>query len=479
MENPDRRNFCGRLLGLGALIAARAWAGAPPQAAAECRIALSQRRQTLEGFGASGAFHQAGLLQRYPADERARMLDLLFSAERGAGLSWVRNLIGDGGAWGSQRNGPTPSIEPRAGDWNWAGDDDQIWLMRAAARRGVTRFFSSAWSPPAWMKTNQNVVGGELRRDAYAAYAEYLARYVEGYRRRHRLTIAAVSPQNEPDVNVHYSSCHWSGEQYREFVRDYLRPAFQRARTPARLVLGESSTWSEAVVRPTLADPQAAPRVDVVAAHAYAGNNHAPKIPLAERTGRFELALKLGKPVWQTEVSAFNANDPTIADGLYWAKLIHYHLAEDQVSAWFYWWLASPAPNREALMLLDPASGGWLANKRLFTLGQYSRFLRPGAVRLESERNPAPGVHTSAWQLAGGSGYAVVAINENPAPARLRFRLQATAGGPGAGGRLAAWRTSAFEELRPLAADQAGALQPGGWLSELWPMSVTTFVYHA
>lgn len=473
----NRREFCGRLAGAGALLAAGAWAAAPENAAGECRIRSGAPRQTLAGFGASGAFHQARILQNYPPGERRRMLDLLFSPQLGAGLSWVRNLVGDGGAWGQKFNGPTPSIEPRAGVWNWQGDDDQIWLMRAAARRGCTRFFSTAWSPPAWMKTSANVVGGELRRDCYAAYAEYLARYVLGYARHHQLAIAAISPQNEPDVKVHYSSCHWTARQYLSFVRDYLKPAFARAGVGAWLVLGEHSTWSEAICRPTLADPAARAAVAIVAAHAYAGNNHAPAIPLAERTGRFDRALRLGKPVWQTEVSAFNANDPTIADGLYWAKLIHYHLAEDQVSAWFYWWLASPAPNREALILLDPASGGWLANKRLFTLGQYSRFLRPGAVRLAAERNPSPGVFTSAWQLpvagaAANSPLAVVAINENAVPTRIRFRLSPSASGP-----VAAWRTSMMEELKPVAPAEAAELLPDGWRSELAPASVTTFVF--
>ncbi len=472
----DRRKFCRRLLGITTAFAAGAWADvASPQAAAECRIQLAEPCQRIDGFGASGAFRQAGILRRYPPHERARMLDLLFSPTQGAGLSWVRNLIGDGGAWGSRRNGPTPSIEPSAGAWNWQGDDDQIWLMRAAARRGCTRFFSSAWSPPAWMKTNQNVIGGELRRDAYAAYAKYLARYVEGYRRHHGLVIAALSPQNEPDVHVHYSSCHWTAEQYHTFMRDALQPTFQRARIQTRLVLGEHSTWSEAVVRPTLEDATTAAGVDVVASHAYAGNNHAPKIPLTDRTGRFALALRLSKPVWQTEVSAFNANDPSMADGLYWAKLVHYHLAEDQVSGWFYWWLASPGLNREALILLDPASGGWLANKRLFTLGQYSRFLQPGAIRLAATRNPAPGVLTSAWRMAGANGrLAVVAINENPAPVRLRFRLLPKASA--ATGAIAAWRTSFMEEIQPLPPVEAAQKNTEGWMAELRPISITTFV---
>ena len=75
--------------------------------------------------------------------------------KKGIGLSIVRNIIGDGGDWGEAIDGPTPSIQPEEGVWNWSGDEDQIPLMKAAAQRGCTRFVSTAWSPPAWMKTKQ------------------------------------------------------------------------------------------------------------------------------------------------------------------------------------------------------------------------------------------------------------------------------------------------------------------------------------
>jgi len=64
---------------------------------------------------------------------RKKILDLLFSPAEGIGLSMVRNIVGDGGAWGTPLNGPTPSIEPKEGVWNWTGDEEQIWLMQEAA----------------------------------------------------------------------------------------------------------------------------------------------------------------------------------------------------------------------------------------------------------------------------------------------------------------------------------------------------------
>ncbi len=440
-----RRDFC-KVASLGAaalalparLLRAQAADGAPAAAPARARIEAARAAQEIAGFGASGAFHMADLLQHFAAAERARVLDALFATSgNGAGLSMVRNII----PAGDRR---APGIEPAAGQWNWSGDAGQIWLMREAAQRGCTRFVSTAWTPPAWMKSNANIVGGRLRRERYEDYAEYLARYVFEYRARHGLEIYAVSPQNEPDVTVQYASCYWTGEEYRDFVKTALGPVWRRRRVPAQVILGEPSTWTEAPVVPALGDAEARDAIGIVAAHAYFGDNAVPAVRLTDRIGPFPAARAAGKPIWQTEVSAFNGNDAGIADALYWAKLLHFHLAEDQVSGWFYWWLVSPRDNREALVQLDPASQTWMPNRRLFALGQYSRFVRPGAHRVAADAIPAPGVFVSAYR--DGEALAIVAINDNAQPVAAEFTIADLQ--PAA---VAAYRTSAFEELRPLA----------------------------
>ena len=204
-------------------------AGGSPARVPTCTVNWNEERQVIQGFGGSGAFHQAANLMTFSEREQEIILDLLFSQERGIGLSIVRNIIGDGGDWGEEIDGPTPTIEPEEGVWNWSGDEDQIWLMKEAERRGCTRFVSTVWSPPAWMKTNNSVIkGGELRPDKYQAFAEYLANYVRGYKEHHGLEIYAISPANEPDLTTSYSSCRWTGEQLRDFIKNHLTPTLQR-----------------------------------------------------------------------------------------------------------------------------------------------------------------------------------------------------------------------------------------------------------
>ena len=133
-------------------------------------IAWNDTRQTVDGFGICEAFHQARHIMEYPKPARTEILELLFSTKKGAGVSILRNIVGDGGHWGNATDGPTPTIEPAEGVWNWTGDEDQIWLMKQAKDYGCTSFLSTVWSPPAWMKTTNAVGGGgSLRADAREA----------------------------------------------------------------------------------------------------------------------------------------------------------------------------------------------------------------------------------------------------------------------------------------------------------------------
>ena len=399
-------------------------------------------QQEIQGFGVSAAFHQAHNLMSYPRADVSRVLDLLFSQTTGAGLSIVRNIVGDGGSWGEATDGPTPTIEPREGVWKWTGDEDQIWFMNEAKSRGCTRFISTVWSPPAWMKTNGDVAGGgALRKDKYQAFADYLSAYTRGYKKHHGIELYAISPANEPDFTAPYSSCRWTGEELRDFLKIYLRPTIKRNSVPVRVMIAEQSNWGEEYAIPALEDPVAVDAVDIVTAHAYAKSDE----PLSKRTGKLEQALRLGKPIWQTEVCSGEANETGIADALFWAKLVHLHLAENQVNAWCYWWAVSCYDNRSALIHMDLTNRRLVVAKRLFAIGNFSRFIRPGHLRIHVEPNPAPGIYISAYRNPTCREVCVVAINENAsADQRVDIDLGEFAGA------AVPYRTSSTEDLARL-----------------------------
>ena len=423
-----------------------------------CTVDWEDERQVIEGFGGSGAFHQAANLMTFPARDQELILDLLFSQEKGVGLSIVRNIIGDGGDWGEKIDGPTPSIEPEEGVWNWSGDEDQIWLMQEARRRGCTRFISTAWSPPAWMKTNNSVInGGKLRPDKYQAFAEYLAKYVKGYKEHHGLDLYAISPTNEPDLTTSYSSCRWTGEELRDFIKNNLTPTLKREGVTVKVIIPEGMNFGEDYALATLYDEEARQGVDIIGTHAY-----------DFKAQPFPVAKSLNKSIWQTEVSNIGFNDGSIDDGLKYAKLLHDHLTITEVNAWLFWWLAAYKPG-EALIHIDPTLKTFTTFKRLYTIGNYSRFVRPGYVRLNTEASPGADLSVTAFKDETSGQFALVAINSGEHEQRIKFalkhfpQLQA----------VIPYRTSGTEDLAKLA---PVPVAQGEFTAVLKAKSVTTFI---
>ena len=444
--------FAILLVGVGACIAQE-------KEEAIVHINWATQHQEIDGFGLSGAFRQAENLMAFPEPQRATILDLLFSQTDGAGFSIVRNLVGDSGTWGNDIDGPLPSIRPiEESDYIWTGDEGQIWLMREAAQRGTTRFVSTVWSPPAWMKDNNSVIdGGHLLPEYYQAYAEYLATYCNGYAEHHGINIYAISLANEPDFSASYSSAQWSSSTFAEFVSSYLAPTFDAMDVQCKVIIGETTKWQENIARSALRDPVAGERIDIVAAHAYGGGIR-----------DFPLAHEMGKHIWQTEVSDFHATDPTMKSGLRWAKMLHGHMVIAQTNAWFYWWGMTYKDDEEALINMKLDEQTYLVNKRLWTLGNYARFVRPGWYRIEATPRPVSGVYVSAYNDPVTGKFAVVIINDNDedTPIDLVFDDFYAA-------ELTPYRTSGTEDLAQLAPIQVGE---EATIITLAPESVTTLI---
>ncbi len=389
-------------------------------------VDYTKTHQEIDGFGVHGAFHQARNLRRYPEADRQRVLDVLFSTEGdGAGFSVIRNIIGDSGVWGNEKDGPIPSIEPQRGEVNMEGDEDQLWFMREAQKRGCQRFVSTAWSPPAWMKTTGEVAnGGSLKAACYADFAEYLARYVKIYREHHGIDIYAVSPANEPDLKIHYSSCVWSGDQLCDFYKNYLGPVFAREKVPAKTFGPELIKFGNASLKryeALLLDPDAMAALDILAIHGYEDSVIEPIDP----------AYSHGKKVWMSEVCGIGPEDrkeldPSIEDGLAVAKKVHEYLTVAGASAFLYFWGMTLYPNNSALIHMNLDDLTTTICKRAYTIGHFSRFVRPGSVRVEAACDAPDGVFASAYRGADGEAVVVV-INTGCNDANLSLAFEGAA----------------------------------------------------
>jgi glucuronoarabinoxylan endo-1,4-beta-xylanase len=418
-----RRKFVQTISGAAALASARPFTVLAQTTHPLVEIQPRFGHQMMDGFGICEAFHMARNVQQFPDKDRAAILNLLFQPNGGMGFSILRNIIGDGGPNQTTQNGSTESIEPTEGVWNWTGDEDQIWMMNEAKARGCSRFLSCVWSPPAWMKENKSATnGGILSPGKYQAFADYIAEYVLQYKAKYNLDIYAISPANEPGWVARWASTEWPGSSMTKFLHENLIPTFAAKNVKAEIVIDEHNNWTDKGINAILSDPVCDKAINIVAAHAYASTTQE-FMPLSSRTGIFQTAIDKNKRIWETEVSADDKADTSMLDGVYWARVVHTHLVEDHVSAWFYWWGAAISKTRGSLISLDMDKKSYQLSKRLFTIGQYARFIRPGSQRVNATQTPVPNMVVSAYTDPTKKKIIMVIVNDDTQNHDIDFKV--------------------------------------------------------
>jgi glucosylceramidase len=132
------------------------------------------------------------------------------------------------------------------------------------------KLLATPWSPPAWMKTNDNPSGGSLLPKYYGVYAQYFVKYVQAMR-ANGINIAAIAPQNEPLNANNNPACVMQDTAEDVFVR-LLGPAFRAAGITTRIIVYDHNCDQPGYPEYILADPAAAQYVDGSAFHLYAGS---------------------------------------------------------------------------------------------------------------------------------------------------------------------------------------------------------------
>jgi glucuronoarabinoxylan endo-1,4-beta-xylanase len=416
--------------------------------------------QTIDGFGVSEAFHQSNNIARLGETKKKEIYDLLFSTSKGAGFSIFRSILGDGGTWGNADDGPNKTMEPSENVWDWTeSNDDQIDMYRTVRDEyGVNKLLYTVWSPPAWMKSNGSTSRGTIKADKYQAYATYLAEHIKNYKSKFGIDITHIGISNEPNLETNYSSCTWSGSQFKTFMSGYLVPTFDKEGITAKVIMGEPMSCTESFAIDSLNDATAVKRTDIVGCHNYGSTYQA-----------FPTTKLKGKGIWMTEVSDMNGNDITINDGLKWAKEVHDFMTVTQGNAWCYWWGACfKTHNGEGLIQMDLNSKTYKVAKRLYTIGQYARFIRPGWQRFSATANPVSGVYVTAYKDPATGEFAVVAINNGSSSQSVTFNLKGFSASS-----VTPYTTSASQNL---AAGSNIAVSGSSFTGNLPAGSITTFV---
>ncbi len=374
--------------------------------------------QTIVGLGSSFEHSTCYNLSLLPPDQREHVLESLVHPTNGIGLSLVRLCIGTpdftASPWYSYDDLPPGQTDPELKQFSIARDRDYVLPMIKAAQRinPDLRFFASPWSPPAWMKTTGRLGGGAIDRRHFKALAEYFVRFLEAYREE-GIPIHAITLQNEPGYAPDtYPTCLWSAEEQRDFIRDHLGPLLAARHLDTRIWCYDHNFDNLKFPSTILQDPAAARFVDGTAFHHYVGQPDAmTKL----------LAAFPDKHVYFTEGSVFQTKGA--------AQLVSYlRNGARCYNAWVTFIDQDRKPNPGP----HPCSltGVVLDRQRLrpeyrfdyYMHGQFTKFIRPGAIRLESSQ-PANAPANVVFRTPDGS-VVLVAVNPDAQPRRLNVSWQ-------------------------------------------------------
>ncbi|HEY3756478.1 MAG TPA: hypothetical protein VGL42_10050 [Opitutaceae bacterium] len=338
-----------------------------PPPPTSCSVNLGTTHQTIDGFGAGAVFLDAGL----DPLSSSQMDSLFGTGANQIGLTLIRLRVSPLGA----------------SDWGTAATDGQMAVSRGA------RILATPWTPPAAFKSNDNIVAGSLLPSEYGAYASYLNSFTS-FMASNGAPVSVISIQNEPDANVTYESCSWTAAQFDTFFSTVGGTIIQPTMMP------ESESYNQAFSNQTLNDPSAAVNVKYIGGHLYGGSIQ-----------DYPLAHNEGKPTWMTE---YLINDQTITTAVQTGEQISDCLTTGNMSAYIWWKTIGDANG------LLSASG--VPQPRAYVMAQFSRFVRPGDLRIDVSQNSSP-LGISAFTSAQRGEVSIVAVNNTAGAVNQVFNL--------------------------------------------------------
>lgn len=426
--------------------------------------------QTIENFGASGAWYSEVIGKYWPDEKKERMAELLFSTAfdsagnpLGIGLSAWRFNIGGGTAEQGDSSG-IRNAQRRVecfllpdGTYDWSKQQGYLWFTKKAAAYGVKDLIAFSNTPPVQFTKNglgfktEKDYRANLREDRYGAFADFLATVLKRFEAE-GLRFRYVSPVNEPqwDWSGKFGQMNQEGSPWRNEeifrIAASLDSALAAKKLSTKILLPESGNLTSLYEGNGHAAAQmqnfysrqsrlfvgGLKRLHPVAAgHSYFTDVGDTAI-VNVRKRLADTAAKYGVRYWQSEYSMLgngykdgaSGRIPAMDCALFLAKIIHFDLTVGNATAWQFWNAWEPgradADTRYFVLALrpgaSPAEGDFAVTKNLWAMGHFSRFVRPGMQRIAVERSDDLSAIAAAKDLmlsayADQKTVVVVAIN--------------------------------------------------------------------
>ncbi|GGM96317.1 glucosylceramidase [Dyadobacter beijingensis] len=376
-------------------------------------IDFSTRLQEMEGFGAALTGSSAYLIQqKMNASQRAALLKDLFDPQAGIGMSYLRVTMGasDFSLEDFTYNDlPAGQTDPDLKQFSIAKDQAELLpvLKSIVALQPAIRIMATPWSAPAWMKTSGKLAGGSLKPEWYGAYAQYFIKYLNAYQKE-GIAIDAISVQNEPLHEAAYPSMGMDSAAQGNFIKNHLGPLFKTNAVKAKILLYDHNWDRPGYPMSILKDPQASQYVAGSAFHAYGGSVSAMSTVHDQFPDKGLYFTEISGGRWVTNFSdnlKWNMSNIFIGTANNWSKnALLWNIALDP----------SDGPKNKGCdncrgVVTIGADGSVTKNVEYYTIAHMSKFIRPGAFRVQSDRlNASTQLEHAAFLNADGSRVLVV-----------------------------------------------------------------------
>ncbi len=392
--------------------------------------------QKIIGFG--GAMTEAACenLKSMDSKLRSKAMEMYFDKEKGIGYSLIRSTINS-----CDFSKDFYSYDDVEGDVSLKHFDishDKEAIIPAIKEafditKGDLKLFASPWSPPSWMKTNGRMNrGGKLKKEYYSTWAEYFSKFIDAYG-KNDIPVWAVTAQNEAKAEQNWESCFYSKEDESDFVNNYLIKTLEKNGQKDVLVF----VWDhnkERVIERALAEfLKGGKGPDGIAVHWYSGE-HFRALDVFHRLFPDKLILpsehskSKGKRVYDSGESY--AHDiigdlNNYANGWTdWNMFLDEngnpdHWKDEQIESG---WTKEKIWVGEAPIVYDSENKTLDIRSSYYYMGHFSKFIRPGAVRIGSSVF-AEKLETVSFKNPDGS-IATVVLNRNSRGGKFAIRYK-------------------------------------------------------
>jgi glucosylceramidase len=381
----------------------------------------SKTFQTLVGIGGAITDATAETFAKLPADKQQELLQAFYSPQKGIGYTLARTNIN--------------SCDFSSDNYNYVADNDKelktfnidhdrkfrIPLIKKAiaAAGGKLPLYVSPWSPPAWMKDNNDMLhGGKLKAEYADAWANYYVKFIQAYEKEN-IPVWGLSVQNEPMATQKWESCVYTAEDERDFIKNHLGPVLYKNNMSAKKLIAwdhnRDLIYQRAVT--LLSDKEAAKYVWGIGFHWYE--------TWTGGTMQFENVKRVAesfpdKHLIFTEgcVESFRLsgiNQWSLGERYGRSMINDFNAGTAGWTDWNVFLDETGGPNHAQNFCYAPvhantATGQIYYTNSYYYIGQFSKFIRPGAKRIISAASRSD-LLTTAFINTDGT-IAVVVMND-------------------------------------------------------------------